>query len=61
MEVSIVARPKSSVKRKALSTTIKIDVLEKLKRVSEVEGIPINRLIEVALEKYLDKTEINIK
>ena len=54
-------RPKSSIKRKALSTTIKVDILEKLKEVSETEGIPINRLIEVALEKYLDKTGINIE
>lgn len=55
------ARPKSKVERKTLSTTLKIDLLEKLKEVSESEGIPINRLIEVSLEKYLDKTGINIK
>jgi len=55
------ARPKSNIERKAIGTTIKVELLEKLKKVSEAEGIAINRLIEVSLEKYLDKTEINIK
>lgn len=55
------ARPKNRIERKAIGTTIKVELLERLKEVSETEGIPINRLIEVALEKYLDKTGINVK
>ena len=55
------ARPKSKIKRSPICTTIKEDLLVKLKDVSEAEGIAINRLIEVSLEKYLDKTGINIK
>lgn len=55
------ARPKSEIKRKAIGTTIKVELLNKLKEISEEEGIPINRLIEVSLEKYLNKTVINIK
>ena len=53
------ARPKSGIERKTLSTTIKKDLLIRLKEVSEAEGIAINRLIEVSLEKYLEKTGIN--
>jgi len=55
------ARPKSKIKRNPICTTLKEDLLERLKEVSEAEGIAINRLIEVSLEKYLDKTSINIK
>lgn len=55
------ARPKGNVERKAIGTTVKVELLERLKRVSEADGIPINRLIEVSLEKYLDKTSIDIK
>ncbi len=33
------ARPKSKIERKTLRTTIKVDILEKLKEVSETEGI----------------------
>lgn len=53
-------RPKNKIKRKAFSTTIKIELLEKLKKISEEEGIPTNRLIEVSLEKYLEGMKIDI-
>ena len=55
------ARPRSDISRSPICTTLKDELLEKLKDVSKNEGIPINRLIEVSLEKYLDKTGINIK
>lgn len=53
-------RPKNIVKRKTFSTTIKIELLNQIKKISEKEGIPINRLVEVSLEKYLEKTKIDI-
>jgi hypothetical protein len=55
------ARPKSNIKRNPICTTIKEELLVRLKEISESEGIAINRLIEVSLEKYLDKTGIDIK
>lgn len=54
-------RPKNNTKRKAFSTTIKIELLDQLKKISEEEGIPVNRLIEVSLEKYLEGVKIDIK
>ncbi|MEI6857169.1 ribbon-helix-helix domain-containing protein [Psychrilyobacter sp.] len=54
-------RPKNKTKRKAFSTTIKIELLDQLKKISEEEGIPVNRLIEVSLEKYLEEIKIDIK
>lgn len=44
-------RPKSKVVRKTLSTTIKVDILDKLKEVTKFKEILINRLIEISLEK----------
>ena len=54
-------RPKNNTKRKAFSTTIKIELLDQLKKISEEEGSPTNRLIEVSLEKYLEEIKIDIK
>lgn len=51
-------RPKSGIERKTLSTTIKVELLKKLKETSEDQGIPINRLIEISLEKCLNSIEI---
>ncbi len=53
-----IARPKSNIERKTLSTTLKIELIDKLKKNSDEKGIPINRLIELSLEKYLDDIEI---
>lgn len=49
------ARPKSKVKRKTLSTTIEIELLEKMKEISKEKKIPLNRLIEVAVKKWLEE------
>jgi len=54
-------RPKSTVERKTISTTLKIEILDEVKRISEKEGIPMNRLIEVSLEKYLKTTRIEME
>lgn len=51
----MIGRSKSKVKRKPLSTTIKIELLERMKDISEEKKIPLNRLIESAMEKWLEE------
>jgi len=53
-------RPKSGIERKTITTTLKTELLAKLKEINEKEGIPINRLIEVSLEKHLAQTGIKV-
>ena len=53
-------RPKNIVKRKTFTTTIKVDLLNRIKQISEIEGIPVNRLVEVSLEKHLEDIKIDI-
>lgn len=49
-------RPKSLIERKNINTTIEIELLEVLKKLSLETGVPLNRLIEDAIkEKYLKK------
>ena len=49
-------RPKSLIERKNINTTIEIELLEVLKKLSLEIGVPLNRLIEDAIkEKYLKK------
>ena len=49
------ARPKSKVKRKTLSTTLEIKLLEKMKVISKDKKIPLNRLMEEAMEEWMEK------
>lgn len=55
------ARPKNEVQRKNINTTLKTELLEKLKLMSNDSGIPINRLIELALENSLDNIKIKFE
>jgi hypothetical protein len=52
------ARPKSKIKRKTLSTTIEIKLLEKMKEISKEKKIPLNRLMEEAMEEWVERIEI---
>lgn len=48
------ARPRSSIERKALNTKIDVMLFELLKKMSSDTGIPINRLLEDAIkDKYI--------
>lgn len=55
------ARPKNQVQRKNINTTLKTELLEKLKIMSNDSGIPINRLIELALENSLDNLKVKFE
>lgn len=51
------ARPKSLIDRKSINTSLDINIIELLKKMSLETGIPINRLIENALKKQYLKNE----
>lgn len=55
------ARPKNEIKRKNINTTLKVDLLEKLKETSNRLGIPVNRIIELSLENSLDNLKLNFE
>lgn len=55
------ARPKNKIIRKNLNTTLEVNILEKLRDLSNETGIPVNKIIELSLEKTLDKIRIELE
>lgn len=51
------ARPKSTIERKSINTTIDKELLDILKELNIKTGIPINRLIEDAIRDKYSKIE----
>ena len=41
------------------SSTLPIELNEKLKQYSQVSGVPVSRIIHFALQEYLDKVAKN--
>ena len=54
-------RPKIKIERKTIRTTLKIELLNKLRTISDESGIPINKLLELSLEKSLESIKLEIK
>jgi len=49
------ARPKNDIERRVFSTRLSVDLIKRLKYLAADRDVPLNRLIEEAVESLLKK------
>jgi metal-responsive CopG/Arc/MetJ family transcriptional regulator len=52
---------RSGYKRMAISVTIPIDMVEKLKKLRESSGLSVSQIITLAVKNLLEKSETEVK